>query len=84
VTYPAYAGATAGVRSASDFYLLDTLMGDPDRMAAFVARLRDAGALPVGAAAEPHPVSEAAAPSPTPSLIRSDDDWMAFLQEIAP
>lgn len=73
VTYPAYDGATAGIRSGTDDYLLSLIRG--------------ANALPDdGAEAEPH--SDAGSreeppvtPPPVARPIRrvSDEEWLAFL-----
>jgi HK97 family phage prohead protease len=40
VTFPAYAGATAGVRSLTDDYIVRQLMGDPDKLAQLMAHYR--------------------------------------------
>lgn len=80
VSYPAYAGATAGIRSGTDAYLLTLLRGASD-------------ALPdAGPEVEPHsdegtrdepPVSEPdATPAPRPvRRFQSDEDWIAFLNQ---
>ena len=39
VTFPAYIGATAGVRSMTDRYVLSRLAADPERLAALVASI---------------------------------------------
>jgi HK97 family phage prohead protease len=53
VTYPAYANATAGVRSMTDDYLLGRLLADPQRFVDLLERARIA--LPSDEAeAEPH------------------------------
>ena len=53
VTWPAYADATAGVRSMTDDYFIDLLMKDPERVHKLLSTR--AGALPSdGPAAEPH------------------------------
>jgi len=39
VAFPAYAGATAGVRSLTDDYILDRLAEDPEKLAELLARL---------------------------------------------
>ena len=56
VTYPAYPGATAGVRSMTDEYVLDRFTRDPERLADLIEHLRDGTpALPdAGPEAEPH------------------------------
>lgn len=87
VTFPAYAETTAGLRAVSmtDDFLATRITSDPERLAAFIERLRDLNALPIeGLAAEPHSDEGTSEPvPPTPRLIRSDDEWLTFLQEIA-
>ena len=84
VSYPAYEGATAGIRSGTDAYLLSLLRGAQD-------------ALPdAGPEAEPHSDEGTrdeppAPPAPTIEVVppvvrfRSDEDWLAYLtKEIRP
>nr|MBA2312514.1 phage major capsid protein [Actinomycetota bacterium] len=52
VTFPAYGGATAGVRSLTDVYALNRFVREPDKLADLLATMR-AEALP-GPAAQPH------------------------------
>jgi HK97 family phage major capsid protein/HK97 family phage prohead protease len=59
VTFPAYAGATAGVRSMTDEFLLSRLAADPERLQNLLT-----SALPARAEAEPH--SDAGEPPPLP------------------
>jgi hypothetical protein len=79
VSYPAYAGATAGIRSGTDAYLLTLLRGAAD-------------ALPdAGPEAEPHsdegtrdepPAQPIAIPARRPiRRFQSDEDWLAFLNQ---
>lgn len=49
VTFPAYAGATAGMRSMTDEFLISRLAADPERLASLIT-----SALPARAEAEPH------------------------------
>lgn len=59
VTFPAYAGATAGIRSMTDEFLISRLAADPERLAALLTT-----ALPARAEAEPH--SDTGEPPPLP------------------
>lgn len=71
VTYPAYAGATAGVRSTTDYYMSQRLTGDPERL----LQLIQANALPDdGAEATPHsePASRVIAVPPRKSISREE------------
>lgn len=52
VTFPAYAGATAGVRSLTDIYALNRFVREPDKLAELLESMR-AEALP-GPEAQPH------------------------------
>jgi len=68
VTFPAYLDATAGVRSLTDLYTLDTLTADPERLAALIeAKQALAAPEPVTAT----PPERAAEPIPPISLTRS-------------
>jgi HK97 family phage major capsid protein/HK97 family phage prohead protease len=53
VTFPAYAGASAGIRSMTDEYLLDSLTADPVRLRELVAYIEPA-APSADAGASPH------------------------------
>lgn len=80
VTYPAYAGATAGVRSTTDYYMSQRLTGDPERLLALI----QANALPQeGAEDEPHSDSgsRVIAATTTPKF-RSQTDWDAYLEKL--
>lgn len=65
VTFPAYEGTTAGVRSMTDHYLFEQLVSDPERFRKLVDYFNRAAPeeehpaeeKPDGAAADPHPVS---------------------------
>lgn len=62
VTFPAYADASAGVRSMTDEFLLARLAADPDRLAALITE-----ALPARAEAEPHSDTGEPPPDPPPA-----------------
>ncbi|CAB4174349.1 Phage major capsid protein, HK97 [uncultured Caudovirales phage] len=62
VTFPAYAGATASVRSLTDVYTLDRLTSDPERLRDMLVELQ-AGALD---AAEPAPATPETRAVPVP------------------
>jgi phage head maturation protease len=70
VTYPAYAGATSGVRSTTDFYMSQRLTGDPEKLLAMI----QANALPDEAEDEPHsePVSRVIAVPPKKFTSREE------------
>jgi HK97 family phage major capsid protein/HK97 family phage prohead protease len=82
VTYPAYQGASAGVRSLTDAYVFDKFTRDPEKLAEIIDSLRTgAPALPdAGPEVEPHSDEGTreeppdpppnAAPSPTPDPPR--------------
>ena len=53
VTFPAYAGATAGIRSMTDEYVFDTITADPARLRELVAYIEPA-APSADAGASPH------------------------------
>lgn len=59
VTFPAYAGASAGIRSMTDEFLISRLAADPERLATLITN-----ALPARAEAPPH--SDAGEPPPLP------------------
>ena len=80
VTYPAYAGATAGVRSTTDYYMSQRLTGDPERL----LKLIQANALPDdGAEDEPHsePASRVIA-VPTQRKFASREEFIRWTQRI--
>ena len=54
VTYPAYAGATAGIRSLTDAYVFDAFTRDPERLAQIIESMRNPALPSDGAEAEPH------------------------------
>jgi HK97 family phage prohead protease len=54
VTFPAYAGATAGVRSMTDDYFVDLLMADPERARALLTACTVTALPDDGAEAKPH------------------------------
>ena len=72
VTFPAYAGATAGVRSLTDAYTLQRFTSDPKKLAELLDSMR-AEALP-GPAAEPHSDegTRQAQPAPAPPEPQPD------------
>ena len=53
VTFPAYAGATASVRSLTDVYTLNRFVRDPERLAEVIDSMRS-NALPADGAASEH------------------------------
>lgn len=57
VTFPAYAGATAGVRSATDEYVLAQLLANPEALVRLLTTIRASEAPEAGAAAG-HPGDE--------------------------
>lgn len=70
VTFPAYAGATAGVRSLSDAYHFDRFVREPDRLAGVMEALRaERAALDTGAEAEPHSEEASRGDPPAPPPV---------------
>ena len=96
VTFPAYADATAGVRSLTDMYALRQFARDPKSLDELIAGLRNAAVQtePEGAG-EPHsePVEEPGS-DPTPAEVRTesapaakpvlvsipDDEWIRYIE----
>ena len=79
VTYPAYAGATAGIRSTTDYYMSQRLTGDPERL----LELLTAKALPTDGAEEPHSdAGSRAIAVPNPKRFRSREDFLKWSQRI--
>jgi HK97 family phage prohead protease len=86
VTYPAYAGASAGVRSLTDIYVLDRLTSDPELLAQLLAGFRETHALPdARAEAKPHSDegsrSKAQAATPT-KRFRTREEYLAWISSI--
>jgi HK97 family phage prohead protease len=82
VTYPQYSGATAGVRSLTDIYVLDRLISDPERLAHLLAGFRETHALPSdGAEAKPHSDegSRKVGPARSPKRFRTREDYLAWI-----
>jgi hypothetical protein len=80
VTYPAYAGATAGIRSTTDYYMSQRLTGDPARL---LELLSANDAPPVDAGAEPHlDAGRRVIAVPTPKKFRSQTDWDAYMEKL--
>ena len=67
VTWPAYAGAVAGVRSLTDEYAFTTLTDDAARLRDLVGYVDPAAALSVEAGAEPHSEPERRGEPETPT-----------------
>lgn len=80
VTFPAYAGATAGLRSLTDEYVLGTYLRNPDRFTALLESMRTGIALPVVGAGESHS-DEGRSEAETPPALNpiSDDEWRRLL-----
>lgn len=78
VTYPAYEGATAGVRSATDLYVMERFTRNPAQLRQLLEALRDVKALPDDGAAL-HSVSESR-PVAT-KRFHSKDEWLAYLTQ---
>ena len=79
VTFPAYAGATAGVRSLTDILMLDRFLADPDQLGRLIAGTRQPAPLRTE-----HPGS--APPAPTPSTapskrFRDREDYLQWLSK---
>lgn len=81
VTFPAYKGATGGLRSLTDDFILRQLMGDPDRLRELLS-VNAATALPVVGAESSHSSKEAApvaAIVPVTPRFRSREDYLEWL-----
>ncbi len=82
VTYPAYAGATAGVRSLTDHFTLARFLQEPDRLAELLEAMRNGAALATaGAADKPHSAEASSSATPAPRLFRSREEWLTFIKE---
>jgi HK97 family phage prohead protease len=78
VTYPAYTGATAGVRSLTDRFVMERFTRDPARLRALLEDVRDVKALPDDGAAALHPVIES---RPVEKRFHSREEWLAYITE---
>jgi HK97 family phage prohead protease len=78
VTFPAYAGATAGVRSLTDMLMLDRFLTDPAQLGRLIAGTRQPTPL-----AQEHLGSAPPAPTPTaPSKrFRDREDYLQWLSK---
>lgn len=87
VTFPAYASATAGVRSLTDEFMARQLLGrmtDTDKLAAFIAAARNTEPAPPEATTPPDkPQSQEpeppAATTPTIPTFRSREEYLEWL-----
>jgi HK97 family phage prohead protease len=95
VTYPAYPGATAGVRSMTDQYLVERLTADPERFTALLSTVTPALTGPDPSAtmttSTPDPGAEPEAHSSDESRepvvnhvrrFRSREDWIKHLESL--
>ena len=72
VTFPADAGADVAMRSLTDIYVLDRFAREPARLAELIEEIRaETPALPVEAAAEPHPEPESRDTAPPPDTVQA-------------
>lgn len=87
VTFPAYDGATAGVRSLTDDFILKTIFGDPER----IARLLEEHPHLIGASRAITPPTEPTPPSQgtssevrreAPRKFNSTKEWQAWITSI--
>ena len=82
VTFPAYAGASAGVRSLTDDFIVRQLMGDPDKLARLLAQYGRT-ALP-GAASTTHSEAGSRKQAVVPvHRFQSQGDFLAWLKDRA-
>ncbi|MEO6059590.1 MAG: HK97 family phage prohead protease [Candidatus Limnocylindria bacterium] len=82
VTYPAYAGATAGVRSMTDDYILSTFLREPERLRALIESMRDEDPALPDIAVEAAPHSDAGSRvvlPPRPNRFKSREDYLQWL-----
>jgi HK97 family phage prohead protease len=80
VTFPAYAGASAGIRSLTDEYVLGRFLREPERFVELLEAMRTGTALPGVGAAEGHS-DEGSREAATPPAIQpiTDDEWHQLL-----
>jgi HK97 family phage prohead protease len=82
VTFPAYAGATAGVRSLTDEYIRDLFTAQPEKLRELFAGV---AALPMtGAGPEPTPASGAAAQpaEPVKRRFNTREEYLEWISRI--
>jgi HK97 family phage prohead protease len=83
VTFPAYATATAGVRSMTDDYFFDLISKDPERVRQLLTA-RNVALPDDGPEASPHSdegTRETVAAPSKPTLFRVDDPW-SYIEEM--
>lgn len=78
VTFPAYEGATAGVRSLTDDFIVRQLMGDPERLRELLKHYTSA--LPAGAEAT-HSAKKEAAPVAVKPRFTNKEDFLTWLSK---
>lgn len=84
VTYPAYAGASAGVRSMTDDYILSAFLREPERLRTLIQSMRDEDpALPdVEAEATPHSdAGSRVSLPPRPIRFPNREDYLQWLNQ---
>ena len=79
VTFPAYVGASAGLRSDTDRFLLEPFMRDPERFTALLESLRTGQPLPSAPASKGTAQQD---PAPTPSRLLNDMEWTQWLTSL--
>jgi HK97 family phage prohead protease len=77
VTFPAYEGATASVRSLTDDFIVRQLVGDPDRLRELLTHY--VTALPVVGAEATHSEKKEAAPVVVQPRFRTKEDFLTWL-----
>ena len=83
VTFPAYQGASAGVRSLTDDYIVRQLMGDPDKLAQLMAHYSRT-ALPGAESATHSEVgSRVLAPVPVKRRFQTQEGFLSWLNDRA-
>lgn len=85
VTFPAYAGATAGVRSMTDDWIRAELFGDEERLAEFVAHfVRNHNHVSVSAPSEPTPpvVAPRQQERRDTNKFNTREEWLEWISRI--
>lgn len=79
VTFPAYPGATAGVRSMTDEFIVATVTSSPDKLRALLAYLERRDSRPTAEQTTREPAAPGVEPTPPPSRKATPDDQSTSL-----
>ncbi len=82
VTWPAYEGATAGVRSLTDDYIVSSLFGDPERLGEFLRAHYAPGAEPIAAPSVSTPPPEGTSqPERREPMFKTREEYLAWISQ---